>query len=91
MNVVFRQEKFKKSNDNINVYIKSKNTTDIDEIFNQLIEKHEELSESLKHLDFISEGIESIIYNFVITNTFINPPEWIINKKCTVNPQNKDN
>ena len=35
-----------------------------------------------------------MIYNFteiIITNTFIESPEWIKNKKCTINPQNKDN
>ena len=91
VNVVFRQERLKKSKDKIIVYIKSKNTTDIDEIFNQLIEKHEELSESFKHLNFIPEGIDSIIYKLTVTNTFINPTEWIINKNCVINPQNKDN
>ena len=44
-------------------------TTDIDDIFSQLIKKHEELPESLKDVGLISEGIESIIYNFTITNT----------------------
>ena len=35
-----------------------------------------------------------MIYIFtetIISNTFIESPEWIKNKKCTVNPQNKDN
>ena len=51
--VVFRAEKFKKSNDKRKISIKSKNTTDINEIFSQLIEKHEELSESLKTINLI--------------------------------------
>ena len=91
INVVFRLERFKKSIDKINIYIKSKNTTDIDEIFSQLIGKHEKLSESLKDIQFISEGIESMTYNFTVINTFIESPEWIKNKKSTVNPQNNDN
>ena len=37
--VVFRLEKLKNSNDKRNITIKSKDTTDIDEIFSQLIEK----------------------------------------------------
>ena len=67
--VVFRSEKLKKPNDKRNISIKSKNTTDIDDIFSQLIKKHEELSESLRDVGLISEGIKSIIYNFTITNT----------------------
>ena len=34
-----------------------------------------------------------MIYNFtetIISNTFIESPEWIKNKKCTIIPQNKD-
>ena len=62
--VVFRLEKLKNSNDKRNITIKSKDTTDIDEIFSQLIEKHEELSKSLKDTDLISKCIESITYNF---------------------------
>ena len=70
------------------------NSTDIDVIFDELIKKHHDLTESLKIIDLIPAGIESIIYNFteiIISNTFIESPEWIKNKKCTMNPQNKDN
>ena len=34
--------------------------TNTDEIFNQLIKRHEELYKSLKNIDLISEGIKSI-------------------------------
>ena len=27
----------------------------------------------------------------IIKNTFVEFPDWIKNKKCTINPQNKDN
>ena len=70
------------------------NSTDIDVIFDELIKKHHDLTESLKIIDLIPAGIESIIYNFteiIISNTFIESPEWIKNKKCKMNPQNKDN
>ena len=39
--VIFRPEKLRKSSHKRIAYINSKNTTDIDEIFDQLIEKHE--------------------------------------------------
>ena len=80
-------------NEIITLQIKSENTTDINEIFDQLIKKHETHSESLKDINFKPEGIESTIYNFtetIISNTFIESPEWIKNKKCTINSQNKE-
>ena len=92
VNTVFKSTR--NFNDKRTLQIKSKNTTDIDEIFDQLIKKHHELIESLNNVDLIPEGIESITYNFteiIISNTFIESPEWIKNKKCTINPQNKDN
>ena len=46
-------------------------------MFTKLIEKHEKLSEYLKDIDFISEGIYSIVYDFIITNTFVESPVWI--------------
>ena len=92
VNVVFRS--IRNPNDIITLQIKSEKTTDIDEIFDQLIKKHHDLTESLKNVDLIPGNIESITYNFteiIISNTFIESPEWIKNKKCTINSQNKDN
>ena len=90
VNTVFKS--IRNSNDKRTLQIKS--TANIDEIFDQLIKKHHDLTESLKNVDLIPEGIESITYNFteiIITDTFIESPEWIKNKKCAINPQNKDN
>ena len=84
----------KNFNDKRTIQIRNKDTTDIDEIFDELIKKHHDLTESLKNTDLIPEGIESIIYNFTevaVSETFIETPQWIKNKKCTINPQNKDN
>ena len=74
--------------------IKCKGTTDIDEIFDQLIKKHNDLVKSLKNIDLISEGIESITYNFteiIKINTFVESPRWLKLKRCIMNPQNNDN
>ena len=91
MNVIFSQERLKNSSDKRRIYIKSKNTTDIDEVLSQLTKKHKELSESLKNINLISEGVESATYNFTVINTFIETPHWLSSKKCIVNPQNNDN
>ena len=90
VNTVFKS--IRNSNDKRTLQIKS--SANINEIFDQLIKKHHDLTESLKNVDLIPEGIESITYNFtkiIITDTFIESPEWIKNKKCAINPQNKDN
>ena len=57
------------SNDECNVFIKTK-SADIDEIFDQLIKKHE--------TRFLLKGGESITYSFIktiIKNTFLESPE----------------
>ena len=87
VNLVFRSKI--NSNDECNVFIKTK-SADIDEIFDQLIKKHEDL----KNINFLLKGVESITYIFtkiIIENTFIESPDWIKNKKCTINPQKQDN
>ena len=68
------------------VFIESDNKTNVDEIFDELIKK----CKSLRKINFIPKGIESITYNFtklIISNTFTDSPEWIKNEKCTINPQ----
>ena len=67
-------------NDESNVFVDSEDTTHINEIFDQLIKKREELTEPLKFFDFLPKGIEPIVYSFtkiVITNTFIESPTWL--------------
>ena len=43
-----------------NMFIKTK-SGDIDDIFDQLIEKHEDL----KNINFLLKGVESITYSFI--------------------------
>ena len=74
-------------NNECNVFIKAK-SADIDEIFDQLIEKHEDL----KNINFLLKHVESITYSFIKIirkNTFVESPDWIKNKTCTINPQPK--
>ena len=76
-------------NDGCNLFITTK-STDIDEVFDQLIKK----SETIENIVFLLKGVESIAYSFtkiIIKNTFVKSPDWIKNKKCTINSQNKDN
>ena len=87
VNAVFKS--IRSPNDKRTVHIKNKDTTDIDKIFNELIKEHRDLTESLRNFDLIPKEIESIDYSFteiIIKNTFIETPEWIKDKKCTINP-----
>ena len=64
-------------NNECNVFIKTK-SADIDEIFDQLIEKHKDL----KNINFLLKDVESITYSFIkiiIKNTFVESPDWIKN------------
>ena len=92
VNIVFRSKT--NPNDESNVFFDSEDTTHINEIFGQLIKKHEELTEPLKIIDFLPKSIEPIVYSFtkiVTTNTFIESPTWLNLKKCTINQQNNGN
>ena len=56
-------------NNKYNIFITSK-SDDIDEVFDQLIKKHEDL----KNIKFFLKGVESITYSFtktIVKNTFI--------------------
>ena len=72
VNIVFKS--IKNFNDKRNLCIKSDITTDIDEIFSQLIKKYKDLCESLKNIDLILKGIKLITYSFneiIRMNTFV--------------------
>ena len=76
-------------NNECNIFISSK-SADIDEMFDQLIKKNNDL----KDINVLLKGVESITYSFtkiIVKNTFTESLDWIKNKKCTINPQNKDN
>ena len=62
------------------MFIRAK-STDIDEIFKQLIEKHEDL----KNINFLLKGVESVTYSF--TKIIIN---WI-KKNVQLIHETKDN
>ena len=76
-------------NNECNVFITAK-SADIDKALDQLIRKHEDL----KNINFLLKGVGSIACSFtkiIMKNTFVESPDWIKNKKCTINPENKDN
>ena len=92
MNVIFNSAK--NFNDKRTLHIKTKASDDIDKLLDLLIKKHEDISESLKNISLKSEGVESIDINLEqqnISTAYIQSPQWLTSKKCTINPQNKKN
>ena len=64
LNVNFVFKSIRNFNDKRTLCIKAKNPTDIDDVTNELIKKHEELTKLSADINLISEGIKSITYNY---------------------------
>ena len=68
----------------------------IKNLFNSLLQRYQKgLEESMTGSDFVFDYIESLNYIFrkvelKRSGSYIESPEWIQNKKATINPQNKD-
>ena len=92
-------------NDKRALYVKTKNvemlmgsdTNEIvKELFESIIQKYQELMEySTKSSGLILEGVELMNYdiNKIAINrrgSYIESPTWLKSKKCTINPQNKN-
>ena len=77
------------SGDDTNEIIKS--------LFQSFIQRHEEsLQNKMKGSDFEFDGINLLYYDFNKTSiyrcgTYIDSPEWLKDKRSTINPKNKDN
>ena len=69
----------------------------IEELFEFLLKRsHEELEESMKEREFIFDSGNVLYYNLnkISLNrrrSYIDSPEWLKNKKSTINPKNNDN
>ena len=62
-------------------------------MFNLLTQEYDNLCKSLKNVDLAPDGIESIAYNLhqiIRTTTYIQSPQWLKSKLCTINPQSKN-
>ena len=92
-------------NDKRSLYVKTKkfeimmgSDTDeiVKELFDSLIQKYEEsIEHSTKNSGLVLEGVELMNYdsNKITINrvgSYIESPEWLKSKKCTINPQSKN-
>ena len=68
----------------------------IKELFESFSEKYQEkLEEKSKDSKFVFESVELLYYSLHKTRlrrgkSYINTPEWLINKRTIINPQNKN-
>ena len=70
----------------------------IKELFKSLLQKYQEgLEESMKGSEFIFDSVNLLYYHLQKTSlkrtgsSYIDSPEWLKNKKATINPKNNDN
>ena len=68
----------------------------IGEPFEYLLQRYQEvLEESIRGSSFIFDGVDALYYDLNKTSlnrggSYINSPEWLKNKKTTINPKNND-
>ena len=82
--------------DNVEIMIGSETDEIIEELFKSLLQRYQEgLEESMKGSEFVFDGVDALYYdlNKVSLNrgkSYIDSPEWLKNKKTTINPKNND-
>ena len=82
--------------DNIEIMLGDGTNEIIKNIFNSLLQRYQKgLEESMRGSDFVFDYVESLNYIFhkvdlKRSGSYIEPTEWIRNKKATINPHNKD-
>ena len=82
--------------DNIEIMMGSETDEIIEELFKSLLQRYEEgLEDSMDRSHFIFDGVEAFYYNlnkisFSRGGSYIDSPEWLKNKKATINPKNNN-
>ena len=84
--------------DNIEVMMGDETDEIIDEFYESFSQKYQkDLEESLRGSEFIFDSVNLLYYNLQITSlnwkgsSYIGSPEWLNNKRTTINPKNNDN
>ena len=83
--------------DNIEIMINDKTDAFIEELFDSVIKKYQiGLEKSVRGSDFIFVCVHLLCYKYHKINkscgvSYIDSPDWIKNKKSTINPINKKN
>ena len=82
--------------DNVEIMMASETDEIIEELFKSLLRRYQEgLEESMRGSEFIFDSIDALYYdlNKISLNrggSYIDSPEWLKNKKATINPKSDD-
>ena len=82
--------------DTIEIMMGSETDETVEELFKPRLQRYKEkLDESMRGSHFIFDSVDVLYYDFNKTilsrsGSYIDSPEWLKNKKTTINPQNKD-
>ena len=82
--------------DNVEIITGKETNKIIEEIFKSFLQRYQDgLEESMKGSEFIFDSVDVLYYvlNKISLNRgglYINSPEWLKNKKATINPKNND-
>ena len=82
--------------DNVEIMTGKETNKIIEEIFKSFLQRYQDgLEESMKGSEFIFDSVDVLYYvlNKISLNRgglYINSPEWLKNKKATINPKNND-
>ena len=82
--------------DNIVVMMSRETDEIIEELFESLLQRYEEgLDELIRGSDFIFDSVDAFYYDINKISlsgggSYIDSPEWLKNKKTTINPKNND-
>ena len=82
--------------DNTEILIGNKTNEIIEDLFNSILQRYQKgLEESMKGSEFVFDSVDSLYYKLHKIGlkrggSYIDSPEWLKNKKATINPKNKD-
>ena len=83
--------------DNMEIMNGTETIEAINELFNSFLRRYQEgLETKMKGSNFVFDSVDILYYKFhkISLNrggSYIDSPDWIKNKKATINPKNKDN
>ena len=66
----------------------------IEDLFKSLLQRYQEgLEKSMRGSEFLFDGVDALYYDFNKVSlsrgeSYIDSPEWLKNKKATINPKN---
>ena len=83
--------------DNIEIMVGSETDEIIEELFKSFLQRYQEgLEESMERSEFIFDSVNLLHHHLQKTSlkrigsSYIDSPEWLKNKKATINPKNND-